>query len=49
MNKTKRLLISMLTLLCCCTGTWALEQDGEGYYLIGSVQDWKDLKIWNTE
>ena len=49
MSKTKRLLISMLTLLYCCTGTWALEQDGEGYYLIGSVQDWKDLKIWNTE
>ena len=23
MNKTKRLLISMLTLLCCCTGMWA--------------------------
>lgn len=24
MNKTKRLLISMLTLLCCCTGMWAV-------------------------
>ncbi len=23
MNRAKRLLISMLTLLCCCTGTWA--------------------------
>lgn len=23
MNKTKRLLISMLTLLCCCMGMWA--------------------------
>ena len=33
----------MLTLLCCCTGAWALDQDGEGYYLIGSVQDWKDF------
>ncbi len=43
MNRTKRLLISMLTLLCCCTGAWALDQDGEGYYLIGSVQDWKDF------
>ncbi len=43
MNKAKRLFISMLTLLCCCTGAWALEQDGEGYYLIGSVQDWKDF------
>lgn len=43
MNRTKRLLISMLTLLCCCTGAWALELDGEGNYLIGSVQDWKDF------
>ena len=43
MNRTKRLLISMLTLLCCCTGGWALELDGEGNYLIGSVQDWKDF------
>ncbi len=33
----------MLTLLCCCTGAWALELDGEGNYLIGSVQDWKDF------
>lgn len=23
MNRAKRLLISMITLLCCCTGTWA--------------------------
>ena len=43
MNRTKRLLISMLTLLCCYSGTWALDQDVDGYYLIGSVQDWKDF------
>ena len=41
MNRIKRLLISLLTLLCC-TGAWALDQDG-GYYLIGSLQDWKDF------
>ena len=33
----------MLTLLCCCTGAWALEQDSDGYYKIGSLQDWKDF------
>ena len=27
MSKTKRLFISMLTLLCCCTGAWADEVD----------------------
>ena len=27
MNRTKRLLFSMLTLLCCCTGAWADEVD----------------------
>ena len=41
--KAKQLLISCLIFLCCCTGAWALETDGEGYYLIGSVQDWKDF------
>ncbi len=40
MNRTKQLFISLLTLLCCSTGTWALNQDGEGYYLIGSADDW---------
>ena|GEM_PF-3420809 len=43
MNKAKRLFISMLTLLCCSTGAWALDQDNEDYYLIGSVQDWQDF------
>ncbi|MBR6141947.1 MAG: leucine-rich repeat protein [Bacteroidaceae bacterium] len=41
MKKTRQLLISLLTLLCCSTGAWAQNQDGEGNYLIGSVQDWK--------
>ena len=43
MNLTKRLLISMLTLLCCCTGTWALDRDTENYYILSSLQDWKDF------
>lgn len=41
----KRLIISMLTLLCYCTSAWALDQDGEGYYLIGLVQDLKEFAI----
>ena len=45
MKKTRQLLISLLTLLCCSTGAWALNQDGEGNYLIGSVQDWTDFAI----
>ena len=43
MNRAKRLLISMLTLLCCCTGTWALDRDTENYYILSSLQDWKDF------
>ena len=42
MRTTKQLLISMITLLCC-TGAWALDQDAEGYYLLGSAQDWQDF------
>jgi hypothetical protein len=34
MSKTKRLLISLLTLLCCCTGTWAQE------VTIGTKAEW---------
>ena len=41
--KAKQLLISCLIFLCFFTGAWALETDGEGCYLIGSVQDWKDF------
>lgn len=42
MNRAKRLLISMLTLLCC-TGVWALDRDTENYYILSSLQDWKDF------
>ena len=43
MNRAKRLLISMLTLLCCCTGAWALDRDTENYYILSSLQDWQDF------
>jgi len=43
MVTVKRLFISLLVLLGCTAGAWAIEQDSDGYYLIGSVQDWKDL------
>ena len=32
-----------LLALVTFTGAWAIEQDADGYYLIGSVQDWKDF------
>lgn len=43
METVKRLFISLLVLLGCSAGSWAIEQDSDGYYLIGSVQDWKDF------
>ena len=43
METVKRLFISLIVLLGCSAGAWAIEQDSEGYYLIGSVQDWKDF------
>ena len=43
METVKRLFISLLVLLGCSAGAWAIEQDSDGYYLIGSVQDWKDF------
>ena len=37
-------LFTLLTLfLSICSGAWAIEQDTDGYYLIGTVQDWKDF------
>ena len=42
MKVTKRILMILLTLVTF-TGAWAIEQDTDGYYLIGSVQDWKDF------
>ena len=41
MEAVKRLFISLIVLLGCTAGAWAIEQDSDGYYLIGSVQDWK--------
>ena len=43
MNKTKHLLIILLALFGFSLGAWAIEQDTDGYYLIGSVQDWDDF------
>lgn len=43
MKTIKRLFILLIVFLGCSAGTWAIEQDSEGYYLIGSVQDWKDF------
>ncbi len=43
METVKRLFISIIVLLGCSAGAWAIEQDSDGYYLIGSVQDWKDF------
>ena len=43
METVKRLFISLLVLLGCSAGAWAIEQDTDEYYLIGSVQDWKDF------
>ena len=42
MKVTKRILMILLTLVTF-TGAWAIEQDTDGYYLIGTVQDWKDF------
>ena len=42
MNHIKRILMTLLALITF-TGSWAIEQDADGYYLIGSVQDWKDF------
>ena len=43
METVKRLFISLLVLLGCSAGAWAIEQDSDGFYLIGSVQDWEDF------
>ena len=43
METVKRLFISLIVLLGCTAEAWAIEQDSDGYYLIGSVQDWKDF------
>ena len=43
METIKRLFILLIFFLGCSAGAWAIEQDSEGYYLIGSVQDWEDF------
>ena len=40
--KTRRFL-SILLVVAFSVSTWALDKDADGYYLIGSVQDWKDF------
>lgn len=45
METVKRLFISLIVLLGCSAGAWAIEQDSDGYYLIGSVQDWEDFAV----
>ncbi|MBO4661118.1 MAG: hypothetical protein J5630_00235 [Bacteroidaceae bacterium] len=37
-------LFTLLLIVCgMSTGAWALDQDNEGYYLLGSAQDWQDF------
>ena len=43
MTTVKHLFISLLVLFGYTSGAWAIEQDSDGYYLIGSVQDWKNF------
>jgi len=43
MTTVKHLFISLLVLFGYTAGAWAIEQDSDGYYLIGSVQDWEDF------
>ena len=43
METVKRLFILLIVLLGYTAGAWAIEQDSDGYYLIGSVQDWQDF------
>ena len=39
----KRKLFSFFIAALCCVSTWALDQDTDGYYLLGSVQDWQEF------
>lgn len=43
MTTVRRFFILLFVLLGYTAGAWAIEQDSEGYYLIGSVQDWEDF------
>ena len=39
----KRKLFSLFIAALCCVSTWALDQDTDGYYLLGSAQDWQEF------
>ncbi len=39
----KKLFTLLSLFLCFASGAWAIETDGDGYYLLSSVQDWKDF------
>ena len=41
--KMKKIFTLLLLALGFSSGAWAIEQDTDGYYLIGSVQDWQDF------
>ena len=40
---TTKLMLAAAAATLLCLGARALEQDTDGYYLIGSVQDWRDF------
>ena len=39
----KKLFTLLTLILSISSGAWAIEQDTDGYYLIGSVQDWQNF------
>ena len=39
----KKLFTLLSLFLCFASGAWAIETDGDGYYLLSSVQDWQDF------
>ena len=39
----KKLFTLLSLFLSFASGAWAIETDGDGYYLLSSVQDWKDF------
>lgn len=43
MKTMPKLILAAVAAFSLCLGARALEQDTDGYYLIGSVQDWRDF------
>ena len=43
MYKTTRLLFTAMLLLFVGIKAWAIDQDSEGYYLLGGLTDWQDF------